>query len=230
MSANHRFVVRHVRFWRGAIQKWSTVYQFQGTPSGGSILDSDLTTIKGWDADMCYSKLITDGGTYQVECYDQTAGGPPVLTHNYFDPDSPSSWTGYGASAWGTFTQPTETTAEVSLGVRWLAGTSVTGKAVYMRKWYHSVPSSTAAAGAVDISPSVVTALTAAATSLQSSLVSRGMGLAPLGRTSVGPPVISAYYENHQMPRGRRRPIRVASAGEAFRGSTVITSRPVIAD
>lgn len=230
MSANHRFVVRHVRFWRGTIQKWSTVYQYQGTPLGGSILTADLTAVKNNDQDMCYFHVVSDGGIYQVECYDAAAGGPPVATINYFDPESPGSWTGYGGTVWPVLTQPTDTVAETALGVRWLAGTSVTGKSVYMRKWYHAVPSSTAAAGAVDVSPAAITALTAQATALQNCLTARGMALAPPGRTSVGPPVVSPYYENHQMPRGRRRPIRVASAGEAFRGSTVIPKSLVIAD
>lgn len=224
MSANHRFVVRHVRFWRGAIQKWSTVYQFQGVPLGGSIITADLTAVANNDKAMCYSKVASDGGVYQVECYDQTAGGPPVATINYFDPESPGAWTGFAGTVWAPFTQPMETVAETALGVRWLAGTSSSGKNVYMRKWYHAVPSSTAVAGAVDVSPAMITALTTQATALQSCLTSRGMGLAPPGRTSVGLPVVSAYYENHQMPRGRRRKALVTASGRYTGPSIVVPS------
>lgn len=230
MSANHRFVVRHVRFWRGAPQKWSTVYQFQGTPLGGSITLADLGNVKGYDGALCYGKTAADGGIYQVECYDQTAGGPPVQSISYFDPESPSSWIAYGGSAWTSYTPLAETTAEVCLGIRWLAGTSTTGKNVYMRKWYHAVPQSTAAAGVVDINTTVQASLVTAATTLQNCLVARGMALAPLGRTSVGPPVVSQYYENHQMPRGRRRKALV-TAGGRYTGPTVsIGEPPVIPD
>lgn len=230
MSANHRFVVRHVRYWRGQIQKWSTVYQYQGVPFGGSILAGDLTLVKNGDQGMCYYHLTTEGGIYQVEAYDTDLGGPPVLTANYFDPETPGAWTGYPGTVWSPVTTNLEQAAETSLGVRWPAGTSSTGKAVYMRKWYHAVPVSAGAAGSVDVSPSNVTALAAQAAVVQNCLASRGMVLGAKGRTPAGTPVVSTYYENHQMPRGRRRKITVTSSG-AYRGTAVVPKAlPVAVD
>lgn len=226
MSANHRFVVRHVRYWRGAIQKWSTVYQFQGVPFGGSILTADLTAVKNGDQGMCYYHLTSEGGIYQVECYDQTAGGPPVATINYFDPETPGAYTGYPGTVWPSLTQPLETSAEVSLGVRWPGGTSSSGKAVYYRKWYHAVPQSSAAPGAVDVVPANVTLLQAQAAVVQNCLAARGMVMGALGRTSAGVPVVSPYYENHQMPRGRRKKALVTSSGRYTGPSIQVPSIP----
>lgn len=221
MAAQHKFVVRHVRFWRGKIQRWSTVYQYNGTPLGGNVIVADLQTMYVADNKMCFSTAATQGGIYQIEIYDTVAGGVPVLSANYFDPESPGAWTGYAGNVWTATGRSFEPTAEVALGVRWPAGLSKSGKAVYMRKWYHSVPSSTAVAGAADVVATDVTALTTAALALRDCFTARGMSMGVLPGTVVGAPQVSTYYENHQMPRGRRRRALVTASGK-YTGPTVI--------
>lgn len=230
MAAQHKFVVRHVRFWRGKIQRWSTVYQYWGTPLGGAIILADLQTMYVADNAMNFSTAATQGGIYQIECYDTVAGGIPVMTANYFDPESPAAWTGYAGNVWLATGRTFEPVAETALGIRWPAGISKTGKQVYLRKWFHSVPTSVAAAGVADVGATDLTALTTAAVHLRDCFVGRGMSMGVLPGTVSGAPQVSAYYENHQMPRGRRRKALVSASGK-YQGPTIDPQPlPVIGD
>jgi hypothetical protein len=84
---------------------------------------------------------------------------------------------------------------------------------VYLRKWYHMVPSTTVAPASPDISPSVQALLTTAAMSITGVLGGKGLTLgSSSGRLAGSTVVVSPYYENHQMNRGRRRKISASSA------------------
>lgn len=225
---DYKFAVRHVRFWRGTIQKWSTLYEMTG--SGSPPDTTACYTLATHDTSMCYGAGANTWGTYQVECYLASGGTPVAVYNSGVDPESPASWTapaGTVTSGWSSISGLTfEPVAEVALGVRWQAGVSSTGKAVYFRKWYHAVPKSTSSTGAADVSSTNVTSLTSAALSLQTCLApTYGLSLGNARRLASVNPIVSAFYENHQMPRGRRRPPLVSSTGR-YNGPALQVPRP----
>jgi hypothetical protein len=219
--ADYRGVVRHVRYWRGTIQKWSTVYPYTG--SGATLNTAACNVLQAADSALCYAQTgIKAGGIYQVEWY-HASGGVPIVTNNYFDPEVPTAWVAYTSTAWTlNQTRIVDPVAETSLGIRWAAGLSSTGKAVYFRKWLHAVPlAGSGTPGSVDIVASEVTSLTTAAVNIAACMApTYGLSLGN-GRTLAGTATVSAFYENHQMPRGRRRPPLV-TAGGRYKGPTVV--------
>lgn len=218
--ANYKGVVRHVRYWRGSIQKWSTVYPYSG--SGAALNTAACSTLLAADSAMCYNQTgVKSGGIYQVEFY-LASGGRPLVTLNVFDPEVPTAWVPYLSTDWTlNSSRITEPQAETALGVRWAAGLSSTGKPVYFRKWFHAVPiAGSGTPGTVDVASSEVTALTAGAVNLAACLApTYGLSLGN-ARTLAGTASVSGYYENHQMPRGRRRRALVSADG-TYHGPTI---------
>jgi hypothetical protein len=218
----YRGVVRHVRYWRGDVHRWSTVYPFLGTLTS-ALTSSDAETLLLADDKMCFGINAGDGGTYECDLYDTASGGVPVASYIAFDWTTPGSWIKYGGAAW-TGGTVFETQAETSLAVTWPAGLSRTGKPVVLRKWYHAVPVSVGTAGQTpDIATGNLTSLKAQAVVLINALSAKGlvMGSAS-GRFAGTVPVVSPFYENHQMPRGRRRKALVTASGRYTGPSVVI--------
>lgn len=214
-----RIITKHVRYWRGEIHRWTNSYAFTG--SGTTVSVANLGTLVTNESPLLYHAAGTvAGGCWGAAAY-HTGGGVPVAEATYFDPDTPSSWAAYTSTGWGsTFTAPLEAAAEVSLALEWPAGISASGKPVFFRKWYHAVPSSNPASpGAVDIASGVVTSLTTAATNLTNCLAASSLVMGNAGRFA-GSPVIKPYYQNHQMPRGRRRKALVTADGR-YTGPTI---------
>lgn len=208
----YRAVVRHVRYWRGVIHRWSTVYPFLGTPSSG-LATSDAQLVLAADDKMCWGAAASFGGTYECALYDQATGGVPIVVYTAFDWTTVSTWIKHNGSGWTT-PVANESTAEPALAVTWAAGLSSTGKPVKLRKWYHAVPSSSASSpGQPDINAGSVTSLTAAANAITGVLSAKGLALgSPTGRFA-GSAHVSNFYENHQMPRGRRRKALLTAGG-----------------
>lgn len=215
---SYRGVVKHVRYWRGAIHTWSTVYPFIGTLSS-ALAATDAQALLVADAKMCYGAAGT-GGAYQCELYNTASGGVPVATYTAFDHTNPSAWPGAVGSVW-TVSTAFNAVAEPALLVEWAAGTSSSGKPVKLRKWYHAVPISPAASGsAVDVPTAQATLLAAQATALEGVLGSKGLALgSPKGVFATGA-TVSSFYSNHQMPRGRRRKALV-TAGGIYKGPAI---------
>jgi hypothetical protein len=204
---SYRGVVRHVRYWRGAVHRWSTVYQFVGTPSSG-ITTTDCHTLLDADNKMLYATGPSRGGSYECAIYNQASGGVPVAVYTAFDWTAPAGWLVGSASAWATPSANPAEPAEAAMLVEWPAGLSSSGKPVRLRKWYHMVPTSSAIGGAVDIVTSDYTPLLAAATSLVGVLSSKGLVLgSSTGRFAGTAPIIDRFYCNHQMGRGRKRKV-----------------------
>jgi hypothetical protein len=133
-------------------------------------------------------------------------------------------------SAWTAASAPPASPAEIALGVQWVAGLSRTGKPVYFRKWYHCVPVSDPVGGSPDIAPTQVTALATAAQALVGVVASYGITMgSPSGRFA-GVASVSPMYENHQMPRGRRRKALVTASGKYQGPSINIPEEPIAAD
>ena len=217
----YRAVNRHVRYWRGNIHKWSTVYQFSG-----SVASADYPTLLGRLLDLenavCYpAPGGGGGGIWEQALYNQSSGGIPVSVVSRFDPDTPGTWIPYSGSAWSSLTTALEGNAEVALQVEWLAGLSSSGKPVRFRKWYHAVPQLASGNTAPDVSS---TNRTSIAGLIQSELSAIGGLGAPLGNSSRlagATPEVLAFYGNHQMPRGRRRKPLV-TAGGRYTGPSVV--------
>lgn len=225
--ASYRAVVRHVRYWKGQIHRWSTSYTFTG--GGGGTPDStDCATLLTNDDAMCYSFAAADGGTYACEIYDLAAGGSPIASHTAFDYTVPADWIPYSSDGWAA--PPSdgfEISAEVALLVEWAGGLSRTGKPVTFRKWFHAVPNAIVSPPAAQVSPTNITSLETAATTLQHSLGGRGLSMGSVSGRLAGSPTVQPFYGNHQMPRGRRRKALVTSSGK-YTGPTV--QIPVLPD
>ena len=212
----YRAVVRHVRYWRGVVHRWSTVYHYSGTASG-AVGDTQATAVLTADDGMCYGTGAADGGTYECQVYDQAVGGVPIATVTRFDWTNPGAWIRYSSAYWTTTGPGAEPAAEVALGGEWAAGLSKSGKPVLLRKWWHAVPISTAAGGTVDVDNADHTSLLTGMTALYNAMGSVGLLLSSGTGRFAGAATIQRYYQNHQMPRGRRRP-PLLTAGGVYKG------------
>lgn len=201
---SYRAVVRHVRYWRGNIHRWSTVYQFVGTPSA-TIDATACKAVLDHDVDMCYAIEQDNGGAYECQIYDHATGGVPIATYTVFDYNSPSTWVPYTAAAWSPLAVPLEPVAEVALLVEWRAGFSRTGKPVNLRKWYHSVPRSGATANSPDVGPTQLASLRSHAATMTGMLGAYGLTLGSSTGRFAGEASVQQFYGNHQMPKGRRK-------------------------
>lgn len=200
-----RFQVVHVRYWRGLIHRWSTDYQYNGSPSS-SITAADCQTMLTADDKMCYGGgLAANGGTASCAAYS-SSGGVPLATYVAFDADTPASWIPYSGTAWGTTTGFVfNQVAEPALLVEWAGGLSSTGKPVKFRKFYHAVPNPGTTGSSSQVPSSSQTSLAAQATSMIGLFGSKGLVMGtPAGRLA-GTASVSPYYAAHQLVRGRRR-------------------------
>jgi hypothetical protein len=207
----YRAVCRHVRYWRGVVHHWSTVYQFVGTPSAGITL-TDAQQVLAIDNAMLYGTGPNAGGTYECAIYDQASGGVPLVTYTAFNPAAPASWLVGPGTAWPTTAAGLEKQAEVALQVTWAAGLSHSGKPVHLRKWYHMVPVASSTGGSADVLPAAVTALQAEAQAMNGVLGGKGLTLGTSSGRIAGLASVLPFYGNHQMPRGRRRKVSSSSA------------------
>lgn len=203
--AIYRGVVRHVRYWRGQAHRWSTVYHFTG--NSASFATADAQTLLGLDDKLCYGNSIAaNGGTYQCQIYAQAVGGVPIASYTAFNWQTPGSWVAYSGAGWGSATGAQDAAAETALGVSWQGGLSKSGKPVFLRKWYHAVPVTAVSGNANQIAAASVTSLSTAATNVANAFGSKGLSLCSAsGRLAGTTPIVATYYQNHQMPRGRRR-------------------------
>lgn len=218
---DYRLVARHVRYWRGVVHRWSTVYPLTGTIASGDY-GTVIAALKTLEQGVNFqdpAPAPTRGGLYEIALYDQATGGVPIAVSTYFDWTTFAAWVPYTSAGWATAGRNYEAAAEVSLAVRWAAGLSRTGKPVYFRKWYHAVPTSSAN-GTRDVGATDVTNLTGIFTAQMAVIGGKGALLGNGGRLAALSPTVELFYENHQMPRGRRRKGSTASvpSGAAVQG------------
>lgn len=210
---DYRAVMRHVRYWRGNVHKWSTVYPLTGTISSANYA-TVLADLRTMEQNVCYpAPGGGGGGLWEAALYDQASGGVPVLVQSFFDPDTPGTWIPYAGAAWSSLTTALEGNAEVALQVEWLAGLSRTGKPVRFRKWYHAVPQLASGNTAPDVS---VTNRNSIGSEIQGDLAAiagTGLLLGNARRLAAATPEVLAFFGAHQMPRGRRKqPTRISSS------------------
>lgn len=209
-----RGVVRHVRYWRGQIHRWSTVYQYNGTPTS-SMTNGDAQNLLEQDARMLYVGQGTGGGAYECELYNQASGGVPIARYVRYDWESPAAWLAPANSVWAnpddlTLNEP----AEGALLVEWHAGLSSTGKPVSFKKWYHQVPTAVTQPGGPDISAANLASLTTQANALKGIFAAKGLVMGSPGGRLAGAAYANAFYANHQLRRGRRKKLsKVNQAG-----------------
>jgi hypothetical protein len=211
--ANYKVQVEHAAYWRGKVHRWSTAWAFTGSFTNGTPAQV-IAAIKSTEQANCYpSPTGVNGGIASIAIYNEDTGGVPIASALYFDWTNTSTWVPYGGTAWSARTRPAVNQLEVALLVEWNAGLSSKGKPVKFRKWFHAVPDNDSAPGVADVLPADVTGI---ASSINSGLaVVAGFGLL-LGRGSrlaATTCVVSPYYNNHQIPRGRRRKALVTAAG-----------------
>lgn len=208
---DYRMVVRHVRYWRGKPHKWSQVFPFTGSIASSNY-GAAITALHSMVQKICYQPTAgTYGGNYAISLYNSATGGVPIATTVYFDSEVTASWLPYDGGSWGTHGLTTEAVAEVALGISWQAGLSSSGKPVYFRKWSHAVPISTAAPGTRDVSVAAAGGLSSDIVAGMNAIGALGLALGNGSRLAALTPIIEVFYENHQMPRGRRRLVRAAA-------------------
>jgi hypothetical protein len=211
----YRVVVRNVRYWRGQIKRWQSVYPFIGTPSS-ALGVADAQAVFTAHTKMLWNGGATQGGAYEAAIYDQATGGVPIVVWTAFDYLTPGSWQAPTNSVWSGSGTSLGQPAEQALIVEWAAGLSKSGKPVTLKKFYHQVKPSAAIGAAADVSAGDVTILGTAANGLAACLASKGLSLgSPSGRFA-GSAKVKNYYGNHQMARGRRRKVTPPAASVTF--------------
>jgi hypothetical protein len=222
---DYRAVVDHVGYWRGTIHRWSTSYSFTG--SGTAPNTAACSTLLLADDKMCYTPTTSlNGGTYECRIY-AASGGVPIASYTRFDWTIPGDWIAFNGSGWGaTHTVANATQMECALLVEWAAGVSSTGKPVNFRKWYHAVKASVAPGeGLGDILTADITTLTTQAEAVATCLApTYGLVMGNARRLAGTSPVVSSFYVNHQMPKGRKRKLVVLGGS----GIGLSPSDPVI--
>lgn len=212
---DYRAIVRHVRYWRGTVHRWSTSYRFTGSLTA-PLDPTAASTLLLADDKMCYSSSsgAVAGGTYACEIY-AASGGTPLASYTRFDWETPASWIPYAATAWGSRTPAQDAVAETAALVEWPAGLSRTGKPVKFRKFYHAVPDTSGPGSSPDIPTATQATLAAQANNVSICLYSGyGIALGSAGRLP-GTPVVLPFYVTHQMPRGRRKKVVPAKQADA---------------
>nr|CRY96133.1 hypothetical protein [uncultured prokaryote] len=206
-------VARHVRYWRGQVHRWSTVYPFTGSVSAGSY-GAAIAALKTMEQGICYGGSVVAGGLYEIALYDHASGGVPVAVQTYFDWTAPGGWVNYTSAGWASGTSPAVLdVAEAALQLEWQAGLSRSGKPVLFRKWYHAVPTVLPTPGAPDVPTTNISSLKTLAQTQMAAISALGITLGNSSRLAATTPTVRPYYGNHQMPRGRRR--LAASASKA---------------
>lgn len=222
----YRVVVRHVNWWRGVIHKWSTVYPFTGSVAGGDV-PTVASTMLDHDSGLAWGATgAEEGGIYEVAVYDSATGGVPIYVLSVFPPETPADWVDYTHSGWTTAYTAQLRVLEAALALTWPAGLSRSGKPVLFRKWIHAVPNSGGVGGAVNVQSADQASLAAWSQDKLAIVAGLGLLLGNASRLAASTPDVSSQYENHQMPKGRKRKALV-TAGGRYTGPTLeIPSAP----
>lgn len=226
--ADYRIIIDHVRYWRGKVHRWSTSYSMTGngtTPDAtacGTFLAAESKLLYPGDG-------ASRGGPYECRIYLRS-GGVPVATFTKFNWQAPAEWVAPSGEAWSSITDGNfDDTAEDAVLLTWEAGLSKTGKPVFFRHYYHAIPfMGSSVAGQQTVPAAVVTNLQSYGQQLVTSLAP-GYGLVQgnANRLAGTSPVAGPYVVTHQMPRGRKRPIKVTANGVAYRGEAINSPGPV---
>lgn len=204
--AVYRYQVVSVGLWRGKIKRWNTTFHYSSSASTSAIysrMQASGYPAPGDAAGAC------SGGTASIAVYN-AAGGPPLSNTIYFDWETPSTWIPYTGTYWSTIPAGTKLDAagESALVLEGnMTGLSKTGKPVKTRKFFHAVPSRSAAAyNDPDVPAAVVTAFQSGWGTLY---MANPAGVQPASVTAL------EWYGNHQRVRGRRKTTK-AVAAQAF--------------
>lgn len=193
-------VVTHTDSWRDdTAHKWTTVYPYVGTAVGLTL--SDVDDFLSLDAALCYNGTTGSGFISHAAFYDLSAKGSPLF-------QEPVAL-GYDGSDWVTAAGAVgqELNREVAAVLEWPGGLSRTGKPVTFKKWIHAVPlSPSVAGGSPDIDGATITALKATMASIVTHFAARGLAMGNARRFAGTGYIVRSVYENHQMPKGRKRP------------------------
>nr|CRY97267.1 hypothetical protein [uncultured prokaryote] len=205
MTTLYRVQIVHVGHWRGQIKRWNTTFHM--TP-GPSAPDLAAAVASGYADLQGLGSASVPGGIAEIKVYDAVAGGVPLYSKVYFDYETVGSWIPYTGTFWAAtgVTQPTAGEAAAVFTIP--AGFSKTGKPVTLRTYWHSFVSLALGTGAVEFSPTVVTAAETQYDKLQAWSDGEGSGLvisAPDGRSVGLHCTLGPYVEAHQRVRGRRR-------------------------
>jgi hypothetical protein len=202
---DYRITSKHIRYWRGVPHRWSMDWPFTGTLAAGdwpAAIAAIRTLVQG--IGFQHSSGVSSGGNWGIDLYNETAGGVPLASVSYFNPATIPFAGSYTGAGWSDLTAEFEGQAEVALQLRWPAGLSSTGKAVYFRKWSHAVPIGNPS-GTADVSSGDITGLAAIVNAQIAVIGGLGAPMGKGGRLAATSVTVEPFYGNHQMPKGRRK-------------------------
>lgn len=207
-----RYQVVSVGMWRGKIKRWNTTFHLSSSTLTSTLQGKMQAT--GYKAPGDVAGACS-GGVASISVYNAT-GGAPILVTTYFDWQTPSTWVPYTGTVWASVPEGTPLDAageSALLVVGNMAALSKTGKPVKTRKFFHAVPSRSAASY---LDPDV-DAATQAAVALQwpFGYLQNPSGVSPASVT------VEPWYGNHQRVRGRRKTV-AAVAGQSFANGVVV--------
>jgi hypothetical protein len=207
----YRMQFIHVDYWRGAAHRWNNTMHFScslgDTTMAGTIPDAYAKMQA-----LCSS--YHHGGLAEIAIYN-VAGGVPIASNVYFPWATPSSWIPYtGTTGWPGTVPPQGTEAAAHFRTR--AGTSKTGKPVYVGIYLHAISGAvTPETGAPDYSSSEITTLSNlynAFQTLQSGGSAAAVQVTPTGAAIAGSGALEPYVVAHQRVRGRRLSLKQLKA------------------
>lgn len=208
----YRYQAVSVGWWRGKIKRWNTTF-YRSNSTGTSLLYDSLQKIgypNPGDVEGDCS-----GGVASIAVYSST-GGVPISNTIYFDWQTPSEWIPFDGDAWASLDPqpPLDASGEsAAVVIGHLPGLSASGKPVSTRKYFHAIPSRTAADYAdPDIDSTCQAAIL---TALDTTFMISPSGVSP-STVECEP-----YYLNHQRVRGRRRS-PAAAQSQAFADGVVV--------
>ena len=222
--SDYRVIVKHVRYWRGQVHRWSNSFEYTGSLThafDSAACDAMRNAVQpfGYQA----STGAVQGGIWGVTFYN-AGGGVPLASKQYFDPLVPAGWLPYTGTVWGNHTPAIEPVAEVAMTFAYPAGISSTGKPIHFRKYIHAVPDSVVAEPTGEIVAADIASIKSAASSL-ATVLNPGYGVV-MGNSrrfaDSTNPSVNPFYVTHQMRRGRRkRPVAAVTAQNALFQSTI---------
>nr|CRY95846.1 hypothetical protein [uncultured prokaryote] len=210
--AGYRYQVVSVGMWRGKIKRWNTTFH---TSSSSSAAELRTAVSKVSWPNPGDTLGACSGGVASISTYN-AAGGAPIAVATYFDWQVPSTWIPFTGTSWVGVDEdtPLDAAGESAVIIQGRRpGLSSTGKPVFMRKYFHAVPSRTSAAFEdPDVASATAISLAAA---FNVAYFANKAGVYPSTLTAL------PWYGNHQRVRGRRRSALARSA-DAFAGGVVL--------
>lgn len=230
MPGVYRFQGIHVGYWRGQVKRWNVTSHYGSSESDDTVAGCIPDYVAKTQA---LGASSYPGGLAEVKVYSLESPGVPIASLVRFDYEVPADWLPYTGTAWGAGNAPFSSGEECG-DLRTAAGTSRTGKTVYVRWYWHAGLYAVGATPDTAFAGSVITAVNTAYNAFQ-TLSSGGSAVAVLVKPNGDPVALTGalepYVSAHQRVRGRRRSTGALIRSLQSRGVSVgASSAPIEVD